>query len=305
MGKCFSKVGENCGTYDGGGEDVCENLGKVEEVNCVWYTENEKCFNPECFSFDDEKKSFNSSKCEDIGEMNMRCDDVISNRGNCFYNGESLVNPYPRPCSDVVDITSCNELKSMGLCMYANKSVYPNLPGDASALSLCIWNVADRTCNVINTDLGEKGKNNPSENSSSIIIIVVVVVVVVFVILLTVIIVLVIIIYRRRAKLKLAGGYNTRDKKVIEMEGIDSSQSSSSLSKPQKKRTGFFLMSYELKMVSIIIWLCSFLVKGNVSNSEYFVGDVIGNYEIEGIIGRGMKRDSVFILYLFIYIIYV
>jgi hypothetical protein len=35
------------------------------------------------------------------------------------------------------------------------------------------------------------------------------------------------------------------------------------------------------------IKLCLNLVKGANANNEYIVGDIVGNYEVKGIVGRG------------------
>jgi hypothetical protein len=111
MGKCFSKMGEDCGTYDGGGEDVCENLGKVDGVNCVWYNESEKCYESECSSFD------NSEVCNTAGN------ELVD--GGCFWNEGCLTRK--EFCSEFDESKSnCEATNSSkeGKCVYKNEKCY-------------------------------------------------------------------------------------------------------------------------------------------------------------------------------------
>jgi hypothetical protein len=188
---------------------------------CVWIGDS-------CVLSEESGSCVNAPHCQDFKATNKACEDVTSSRGKCFYNADGGSGATPRNCSDIVDVASCDQLKSMSLCVYANKETYPNLPGDSSSISLCTWEVSSRTCKALDSD------SDPIEGDSLVVVIVVVVVTA-----LVVAGVIAVIVYRKRAKLNAANAGKPVAAKSTEMDALISSETSSSVTKGQRRKCGF------------------------------------------------------------------
>jgi hypothetical protein len=189
----------------------------------------------------------NLDKCEDIEDSKNPCNTYVSSKGKCFYNGINEINSTQRPCLDVADIVNCSQLLTFDLCMdtIGNTNIYPNLIGNSSNISICLWNIEEKICKRRNNNNGESNKNNTF---------IIIIVVVVLSILVTVIIIVIFILYRRKARLKLKESEGIiAKKKLIEMESTKSVVNSSSSIEDNKRRTGLIHLN--------ICYLLSFIFR--------------------------------------------
>jgi hypothetical protein len=199
--------------------------------------------------------------CSDINEIS-KCDNYLLAQGKCFLNGEA--------CENVEDIGYCDELITWSVCSNATTNTYPNLLSDGVNKYPCRWDNQNQICE---RKVSESEKENPMQNYSNIIVIVIIIVAVVIV-LVIVIVIVIITLYKRKIKKNLKNSII----KDLEMESLRCSRISSTREKTQR-RTGLLFIFY------FSCWFC--LVKGESSNNEYAVGDTVGQYEVEKIIGRG------------------
>jgi hypothetical protein len=123
------------------------------------------------------------------------CSELASMRGKCFFNGNTSLDysSSQRPCSDVVDIVTCDQLKNPELCSLADRNTFPNFGWDISNSSPCIWDINFNTCVVVQN----QNVNSDKDISITTVIIIIVVFTVVVVILVVIIIVFV---FRGRKK---------------------------------------------------------------------------------------------------------
>jgi hypothetical protein len=95
--------GDLSGLYCVWEDDSCEPDDSVEcseyasDTDCVVSSARVVC------KWDEGEKCTDALHCSDFKTTDFKCEEVVSNKGKCFYNGDGLNNP--RPCSDVVDIT--------------------------------------------------------------------------------------------------------------------------------------------------------------------------------------------------------
>jgi hypothetical protein len=179
--------------------------GNLSNIVCNW-KESEGCST--------------SENCNLLKAVNIECKDYRSSRGRCFFNGDDTLTD--KHCSDIVDVTYCNQLESLNLCVYADKKTYINLINNSEEEYVCLWDAGSRTCR-------DKTSNTNISESNSTTIIIIIVVVVVFIISICILILIIIILYRRR-------GNNSDDKKAIEMDSIKKEGTSSRSEESQKKK---------------------------------------------------------------------
>jgi hypothetical protein len=152
----------------------------------------------------------NSSKCNLLSEDNLDCANFKSEKGPCFFNRETNRTKFGRPCSDVVDITDCNQFLSSDVCRIANKNVFVELSGDPPYP--CVWT----------TECISSAKN--SSPPSPLTAIVIVVVVISAMALVFVVVLVTVIIYRKREKLKLKNMLDSVEKKQEALESLYSTE---------------------------------------------------------------------------------
>jgi preprotein translocase subunit SecG len=248
----ISNVG-NCFAKHGGAE--CQYY--TSEVGCTWTISGLLCV------WSGEGCSMIKS-CSDINDT-KKCSDSSSAKGKCFSNADA--------CQNVEDIYYCDQLFTLILCNNGNTNIYPKLQNNNINEYPCKW---DPTLQICQSRVTENEKDIPipvQEKSDTVVIIVIVVVVVVVVV--VSIIVVVVILLRRRDKIKNSQLNSSVDPKTSEMESL---RLDSSSNQNKKRKTGINF---------IIFLLIFFTVKGENANNEYSVGDVIGEYEIKGTVGRG------------------
>jgi hypothetical protein len=155
---------------------------------------------------------------------------MISSKGKCFYNSDKEETTSNRICTDILDINNCNELKSINLCTYANKTMYPNIYGISSVSFICNWNAKKDICETINDNTGDIGGNNEKDNGSNnpVIIIVIIIIVLVVSLLIVIIIIVIIIVRRKRKMLKTRITDELQNIKTEELETLKRSGISSS-----------------------------------------------------------------------------
>jgi hypothetical protein len=166
----------------------------------------------------------NSKECGRLMKEGLIvCEDYTSEKGPCFFNGESSGLAVEKPCSDVVDIISCDLFLSVVGCTYANRSLFMYLP---SNLELpCTWNVENKKC---------EPKEEKSNEDGLPLNIIIIIIVVVFISLIIVVLIIVIILYRRKLKAK-AGNVTDPDIKMS-----DVLKTNPSLRKKTQRTSGFY-----------------------------------------------------------------
>jgi hypothetical protein len=257
-----------CGVYGDICKELCYNITAFNDCNaraddCFWlYNSSDTELNDgECRDKDDESLTClnvrRSTQCPSSGVKNLDsrciwkesecvpsscsyylsesavgCKNVKSSRGSCFLNFDVEQDNVTRPCSDVVDITSCNDLKSISLCILADKNFYPSLQSGEVSPTPCTWDVAGSSCISNDSTKTNKGGISP--------VVVVLIVVLVTVVLLAVGAIITIIIYERKVKMKREKAKEEEDQKAEEMKVVESSLASSKVS--NKKESLIFCL---------------------------------------------------------------
>jgi hypothetical protein len=141
----------------------------------------------------------------------------------------------------VVDVTSCNDLKAISLCILANKDVYTNLQGGYVSPAPCTWDLAGNSCIPLSGDKEDDGNTKSSNGGISPVVVVILVVVLVVVVLLAGGVIIAIIIYERNAKKKREKARMPEDQKVEEIKVEELPLASSEVS--NKKKAGFLFIN--------------------------------------------------------------
>jgi hypothetical protein len=217
------------------------------------------------------------------------CKKFISGRGGCFFNGniQDKISGIG-VCSDIGDVMECEYFLDQSLCTYAKKHIYYNLENYSSASSttfLCIWNAEKEGGTCQSKQLGRSMNDNNSKFSTILLLIIIVGVV------FLIIIVLVLIIIIKRVK--------SRGSRIKEYEMYSSNNLNNSIN----NNIGYlcYLCIFFCNIFKLYIFYYMDLLFFNVvkygTSHEYTIGEIIGNYEIEKIIGRGF-----FFFFFFLYI---
>jgi hypothetical protein len=211
---------------------VVENSLKCDDYltisGCTWSDVTVDNLKMICEWSNETMRCSNSAKCESLKEVSLLCESYTSDNGKCFYNGENEITALEKSCSNILDVTDCDFLKSRLICLDAIKEIYSNLPGTLEFP--CVWD-AKNGCGFNNTQnipqIDDDRESDPSQSSSFVIIIIIIVVVVV--VLMAVIVIVIIILYRRKMN------RNLQDiMKESEMESLKASGSSTA----QKRKIG-------------------------------------------------------------------
>jgi hypothetical protein len=219
-GMCVPKDSLKCDDYLSSIGCLWGVTDKSELMICRWDEQTNQCYN--------------SEGCEFIREEGKICEEYVSKKGGCFFNGEGVITTAGKTCSNIIDIKSCSEFLFPTLCILADKSLYTQLFGNSR--NPCIWDVEKQEC------ISKKeGENSPEgENSSSTIIIIIVVLVVVVAVVGILVIVIIILIYRRKSNKDVKNIMDDGDRKTSEMELLKMNVDSSSTKERMQKKTSFF-----------------------------------------------------------------
>jgi hypothetical protein len=272
----------------------CEDYSS--DIGCTWTSSNMLC------KWKDGKCSA-LEKCEDIDEKNKICDGYSSLKGMCFYNGIIENNFKGRFCFAKEDITNCSEFNTKDICSNANVNDYTNLISHSSLVIFCTWNSEYEVCRETDVtitpndsnhnDDSPKDENEKDDLSKSTSFILIIIIAVVVVVVLMVIIIVVIILYRKRVGSRLKGSEDNENKNVFEMDSVRPSSSVTTKTSETRRETGFKYLIFWKKEYFLYITV----VRGENTMNEYIVGDVIGNYEIKGMVGRGVYENFLMSLF--------
>jgi hypothetical protein len=181
------------------------------------------------------------------------CKTFKSEEGNCFFNGNTENYSGEFVCSSTSLITKCGDLLDSSLCKYAKKYIYINLESSTSSSFssfLCLWDYEEGVCE--SKGVGKTEELNKDKNSFQTILIIIITSTVV-VLVLVIIFIIIVVIVLRRSKSRIL---EKEQKTTYEM----TSMSNGNLPETKKK----------------------------VLINDYTVGEMIGKYKIEKIIGRGI-----------------
>jgi hypothetical protein len=203
-------------------EDICSNdISGINTHFCsgnIMNSRSEMCKWEEITGEENDSYSCNC-KSVDIPEscrlVNIsspsECNQFISLKGKCFYNGDNIDNV--KWCFDIVDIEECENFQNQTACTYAKKHTYKNLEPYSSVPStalLCYWNAEVGECR------SKKLSNtiNEEEKNSLLVMIIIIITSVGVVSLVVVIVIVVIVIKKRKSKRDI--------NEIYEMYGLNS-----------------------------------------------------------------------------------
>jgi hypothetical protein len=208
-------------------ENICETSGSVVNENrvlvkCVWIS-TQKCIIEQtaekcnyyqsanaCSStisgmscaWSNLSTEISSGSCDDVPSCTFlgaskTCENLLSAKGKCFFNGNiSSINSSSR-CSDIGDVTSCTDLKSKPLCENATKNTYPNFKECFFKLLACC-NYSNRCYKEDIESFGFQGDSPYSNGRSSSTGVFVTVSIVIFIPFIIILFITIIVIIRNR-----------------------------------------------------------------------------------------------------------
>jgi hypothetical protein len=267
-GECFWNIrGESGGCFSMKSIQECTTIctNDVSGINSHYCSGNGGSFEQitsEICRWGDEEGEYGSCKCEGL-EIPSKCDEysiksigdcklLYSEKGLCFFNGGNKITSEEEiKCSDIVEVKKCIHLLSRSLCVYARRYTYPNLEPKISAENtsfLCYWDGE--------TESGCVSKFEPDETNDSFPAgAVVAIIIVVLVVVAACIIVVIIVIWKMKMKAL---------KKEGELEG------------------GFIMLSNTVQEDGVPLE-----DQKRKHVTFYTVGEVIGKYKIQKLLGRG------------------
>jgi hypothetical protein len=224
-------------------ECVVENSLKCDDYltisGCTWSDVTNNNLKMICEWSNETMKCSNSTKCENLKEASLLCENYTSDNGKCFYNGENETTVLEKSCSNILDVNDCEFFKSMSVCGGASKELYLNLP---STLEFpCFWDMK-KGCGLNSTQ--NESKSDPTQ-SGSLVLIIIIIMVVVVVVLIVVIVIVIIILYRRKMNRNLKDITDSSDMKELKMESLKASGLSSSADQKIERKNSlciFFIL---------------------------------------------------------------
>jgi hypothetical protein len=124
---------------------TCNNYATV--LGCTWSEADGIGLKAVCKWDSSVSECVDSPECGSLKGEGLTCENYKSQKGSCFFNGDSKTTTNENSCSDSMDITNCNQLASVNLCTFANKDFFPKLYGilqnpctfDANSNSCKAW----------------------------------------------------------------------------------------------------------------------------------------------------------------------